>query len=1090
MIRKLVHFALKQRVLTILLALVIVVGGVVAYLTIKIEAYPDIADTEVDVITKYPGRAASEVEQQITVPIERALNSVPRVVNRRSRTIFGLSIVKLTFEEGTDDYFARQQVIEKLRDADLPDGISTELAPLSTPVGELYRYVLEGKAGFSPMDIRTLHDWVVVPKLLQAKGVADVVNFGGLVKQFTVILDPLKLRKYGLTVSQVQAAIQANNSNSGGNVIERGSQGLSIRVIGRITTSSDIESIVLPMPSNLATPLFIRDIGTVEITALPPSGILGYIDNSRKHEENNGVEGIVLMRRGENPSEVLESLKEKIEEAKTALPEGVDIKMIYDRSELVENTLHTVSHTLIEGVTIVVLILLLFLGNIRASIITAITIPLSLLWAFIVMRFVGIPANLLSLGAIDFGIIVDGAVIMTESILRNLSHKSEEEKREKGTLRIIVEATQEVDREIFFSVVIIILAYLPLFTLTRVEGKLFSPMAYTLSFAIGGSLLLALTLVPVLSTYFFRLPKLREWKNPFVRWIERAYAAMLDKLLRLRVIVIAGALAIVVGVMYIGTKIGTEFLPELDEGAIVIRTVLPAGISLGESVKYPPMIREVIASFPEVRAVITQLGRNDDGTDPYGPNRIETHAELTKYSTWPNEMDKHKLLKELKTALENKIPGALFSFSQPILDNVTEAVTGSSADLAILVNGNDLKTLRNCADSIYRIVRTIPGASESGIEQEEDQAQLKIEVDRAEAARYGINVRDIEDLIELAVAGKPVSTLYDGERKFDIVVRYQAIARSTVEDISKLDLASPSGQHVLLSDVARIVIEDGATIIAREDGHRQIGVRTNIRERDQGSFVAEAQQKVGAALHLPAGYSIDWGGQFENLTRAKKHYLIIVPITLFLIFGLLFITFKSVKYALIVLVNVPLALVGGISALMLRGMNFSVSSGVGFVSLFGVAVMSGVLLVSRFNQLRFEKHIPLRDAVFQGAVEELRPILMMMLVALLGLIPASLASGIGSDVQRPLATVIVGGLASALVLTLLVIPVLYYMIEKRSHEDAMRLVVVEVEEYYEQHKIPESDKLHHSHEKEEETNLSEEDNSKHEQVSRESDKID
>ncbi|MBS1902128.1 MAG: efflux RND transporter permease subunit [Bacteroidetes bacterium] len=1032
MIRKLVHFAMRQRMLTLLLALVIIVGGIGAYLTLKIEAYPDVADTEVDVITKYPGKAAAEVEEQVTVPIERALNAVPRVVNRRSRTIFGLSIVRLTFDEGTDDYFARNQVIEKLRDADIPDGLTPELAPLSTPVGEIYRYALEGGPEQSPMDLRTLQDWVVVPKLLQAKGIADITNFGGLVKQYSVIVDPIKLRKYGLTMTAVQNAIQANNANAGGNIIERGNQGLAIRGIGRIQTAEDIGLIVLLNNASTGTPVYVRDVGTIEITALPPSGILGYTNNTEHRDVDNGVQGIVLMRRGENPSEVLESLKGKLEEVKAALPEGVHLVELYDRSELVDNTLHTVSHTLIEGVTIVVIVLLFFLGNVRAALLAAVTIPLSLLWAFIMMRFTGIPANLLSLGAIDFGIIVDGAVIMIEAIMRRLVHTPEAERTEKGSLRLIVEATQDVDKQIFFSVVIIILAYLPLFTLKRVEGKLFSPMAYTLGFAIAGSLLLALTVVPVLATYFFRKSEVKEWHNPLFHWLQKAYQKTVVFLIERRVFVVGAAVIVVVGSTLLGTKLGTEFLPELDEGAIVIRTVLPAGISLKTASQYPPIIRQVVSPYPEVRAVITQLGRNDDGTDPYGPNRIETHVELTKYDTWPSGMDKHKLIDEIKTKLQASIPGATFSFSQPILDNVTEAVTGSSADLAVLVNGNDLTKLRNYADTILGVIQNVKGATDFGIEEEGDQAQLFIKINRTSAARYGINVRDVEDMIELAVAGRPVSVLYEGERRFDIVVRYQATDRSTVDDISRLEITSPTGLRVPLTDVADVEIKDGSTIIAREDGHRQVGVRTNIRGRDQGTFVAEAQQKVASVLHLPKGYDIDWGGQFENLTRARNHLMVILPITLFLIFALLFLTFRSAKYALIVLVNVPLALVGGIIALLLRGMNFSVSSGVGFISLFGVAVMSGVLLVSRFNYLRFDRHLSLREAVVLGAEEELRPILMMMLVAMLGLIPASLATGIGSDVQRPLATVIVGGLASALILTLVVLPSLYYLIESRA----------------------------------------------------------
>ncbi|HYM20479.1 MAG TPA: CusA/CzcA family heavy metal efflux RND transporter [Candidatus Kapabacteria bacterium] len=1059
MIRKLVHFAIRQRMLTILMALAIIIGGVFAFITLKIEAYPDVADTEVDVITKYPGKAAAEVEEQVTIPIERALNAVPRIINRRSRTIFGLSIVRLTFEEGTDDYFARNQVIEKLRDADIPDGLTPGLAPLSTPVGEIYRYMIEGPSSYSQMDLRTLQDWVVIPKLLQAKGIADIQNFGGLVKQYSVLIDPLKLQKYGLTATSVQNAIQANNSNTGGRIITRGSEALSIRGIGRIHSPKEIESIVLLASPTTGTPVLVRDVATIEVTPLPPEGILGYSDNSRGIDVDDGVQGLVLMRRGENPSEVIKGLKEKLEEVQQRLPEGVKLISLYDRTELVDNTLDTVSHTVLEGVTIVVLILLFFLGNVRAALLAAITIPLSMLGAFILMKSSGISANLLSLGAIDFGIIVDGAVVIVDSIMRKLSETPHEERERLGILKLIVEATQEVDKEIFFSVVIIILAYLPMFTLTRVEGKLFSPMAFTFSFAVGGSLVLALTLIPSLATYLFRSGKVKEWKNPLVRWLERFYDKTVSWVLDHSVIVIGAAAILVAGSIFLGSMLGTEFLPELDEGAIVIRTVMPAGISLDQASKIPPIVREVCRAHPEVRAVISQLGRNDDGTDPYGLNRIETHLELTKYSTWPAGMNKEKLLLNVKEALESRIPGATFSFSQPILDNVTEAVTGSASDLAVLVNGDNLNVLRPYADTILRTIKQICGATESGIEEEGSQSQLVIKVDRDAAAKYGINVRDIEDVIELAVAGKPVSSLYEGERKFDIVIRYQAGTRSTVDAVAQLQVISPSGQRIPLSDVCDISIVDGETIIAREDGHHQIGVRTNIRGRDQGSFVAEAQKQVAAGLHLQKGYTLDWGGQFENLTRAKNHLIVIIPITLFLITAVLFMMFRSVKYALMVFINVPLALVGGIGALMIRHINFSVSAGVGFISLFGISIMSGVLLISRVNKLRFVDGMELRHAVHHGAMVQFRARLMVMTLAMLGLIPAMLATGIGSDIQRPLATVIVGGLASSLILTLVVVPSIYYAIERRAHPDLVA-AAVEMAEIEEQRKAEERKKQH------------------------------
>lgn len=1043
MIRKLLTFALSQRLVTFGFALAIIGIGIFAMLQLKIEAYPDVADTEVVVVSKFNGRAAEEVEQQVTVPLERALNSVPRVTERRSKTIFGLSVIHLTFEDGTDDYFARQQVLEKLRDADLPDGVAPELAPLSTPVGEIFRYVVEGNGKQSPMELRTLQDWTIVPRLLQVPGVADVVNFGGLVQQFHILTSPERLQRYNLTLQNVIDAVQANNLNTGGSIIERGGQGYAVRGIGAIRKREDIEHIVVTSANGV--PVFIRDLADVEISPLPPAGVLGYSIPKVHLDVNSGVQGLVLMRRGENPSEVLEGIRAKIEEInRTALPAGVHLRTMYDRGTLVDYTLETVLHTLFEGISIVVIVLIFFLGSVRSAVVVAITIPIALLFAFIMMKVTGIPANLLSLGAIDFGIIVDGAVVMAENVMRRL-HDASPDERERGVLWLTLSATQQVGREIFFAVTIIILAYLPLFTLQRVEGKLFSPMAYTLSFAIFGSMLVALTLIPVMLSVAYRKvfdtvpPKKIEWHNPLFDWLRSGYSWLVARIVRHPVPVAIGAVAIVVVALVAGSRIGTEFLPELDEGSFNIRCFLPAGISLAEASKVPPLIRRIIASHPQIEAVISQLGRNDDGTDPYGPNRIETYVGLKDYKLWASDTSKRRLLFTIKHQLEQNIPGASFSFSQPILDNVTEAVTGSVADLAILISGDDLGLMRQKADSMVAIVRNIQGASEYGIEQEGNQAQLTIEVDRDAAARYGVNVSDVQRMIEAAIGGKVVGALYDGAKRFDIVVRYLPENRNTVDAITNLLVPAPNGSRIPLSQLAEVKLIDGATIIQRMDGDRQISVRTNIRGRDQGSFVAEAQQKIGAKVRLPKGYSLDWGGQFENLTRARNRLMMVIPITVALIFCILFVLYKNVRYAGLTLLNVPFALVGGLAALLIRGYNFNVSAGVGFVSLFGVAVMSGVLLVSRINQLREDDGMELVRAVREGAAMQLRPILMMMLVALLGLIPASLASGIGSDVQRPLATVIVGGLCSALVLTLVALPALYILIERRAERKMNRM---------------------------------------------------
>ena len=1029
MLDLLIRFALRRRFLVIALAALLVAAGAVSWTSLKLEAYPDVADTEVVIITTYNGRAAEEVEQQVTIPIERAVNGVARVTARRSRTIFGLSVVKLGFDEGTDDYFARQQVLEKLKDAQLPDGAIPTLGPLSTPVGEILRYIVEGDGTQSVIELRELQDWVITPRLLQAPGVADITNFGGLVRQFQVIINPTQLDRYGITLQQVADAIAANNASTGGSVIPFGASQLAVRSVGRITRREDIEHIVLTVKGG--TPVLVRDVASIELGVLPPSGILGVSDPSAHLDNPNADEGIVLMRRGENPSDVLAGVKERIAALNAhGLPRGVHLRIVYDRTDLVQTTLHNVGRTLFEGVSIVVIVLLLFLGSLRSALAVAITIPLSLAFAFVAMKLTGIPANLLSLGAIDFGIIVDAAVVMVESISRTMASATPEQ-RARGIRSLVFRAATEVQRQIVFAVAIIILAYLPLFTLQRVEGKLFSPMAFTLAYAIGGSLLLALTLVPVACSYLMGRGY-QEWHNPVLARLEGAYRRLVTRLLRRpsRVLVVAGV--VVALTLIAASRLGTEFLPELDEGGFNIRCILPSGVGMQQARVYPDLIRQVIAQFSEVKVTISQLGRNDDGTDPYGPSRIEALVQLKPYETWTSGRTKPQLLAVMKSRLEVALPGASFSFSQPILDNVAEAVTGSAADLAVLVGGDDPVKLRAAVNDVLKVVRGVRGASESGLEQEGPQTQLVIDLDRESMARYGINIRDVNAVVELAVAGRAVSQLYEGERRFDITLRYTREQRSSPQAIGNILVTSASGARIPLSQVAHIRSVAGETIIARENGRRQMGVRTNVRDRDQGSFVAEAQQKVAAQVTLPDGYTLDWGGQFENLTRARRRLALVIPITIMLIFCVLFVLFDAdATHATVVLMNVPFALVGGVVFLMLRGINFSVSAGVGFISLFGVAVMSGVLLVSYINFLRQERLVRLRRAVIEGSVTQLRPILMMMSVAMIGLIPAARASGIGSDIQRPLATVIVGGLASALVLTLLAMPAVYFVLERR-----------------------------------------------------------
>jgi len=1039
MIAQLLRFALRQRLLSVLLGMALVASGLWSFAQLSVEAYPDISDTQVVVISPYPGHAAEEIEQQVSVPIERALNSVPHVIARRSRTIFGLSVVELTFEYGTDDYFARQVVLEKLRDAQLPDGVTPTLGPLSTPVGELYRYTLDGD-GRDSRELREIEDWVVEPRLLQVPGVADITPFGGAIKQYSIDVDPAALTRYNLSIREVAQAVDANNQNGGGALLDNGQQSMAVRGVGLIQSVDDIQNVVLA--KNGDVPVYVRDIGRVQVGAAPRTGIFAVGDQTDR------VEGIVLMRRGENPSEVLKGIHQAVDELNTTgLSGGVRIVPLYDRTDLVNNTLRTVSHTLLEGLIIVVTVLFVFLGSIRAALLTALTIPLSLLFAFVCMHFSGIPANLLSLGALDFGIIVDGTLVMVEHLVHTLDErrKSDGGRQDPASpgltgRRSIVEtieaAALEVERPIFFSLVIIVAAYIPLFTLERVERRLFTPMAFTVCYALVGSMLLALTLIPVLATYLFRGDP-RSWENPVVVWLYARYARLLEMTMERPGRVVAGAGAVVLAATLLGTQLGSEFLPQLDEGVLWIRANLPAGISLAKSAEVATAIRALAKESPEVKQVTSQSGRNDDGTDPYGPNRNEFFVALTPYESWPAARRKADLVEELSNRLRTHIPGAFFSFTQPIIDNVTEAVTGSPADLAVIITGPDLQELRRLANRTLEVLSQVPGAADIGIEQEEDQAQLRIRVDRQAVARYGLNVRDVQDVIELAIGGHPASTYFEGERRFDVSVRYVPEARTDVAAIGRLLVPTHTGERVPLGQLANIEVVNGASLIARRDNRRMMSVRANIRGRDQGGFVADAQRRFAQAVRLPGGYSVDWGGQFENLARARRRLAFILPVTIAVIFALLFFTFGSVSEAGLVLLNVPFSLVGGIAALYLRGINLSVSAAVGFISLFGVAVMSGVLIVSDIKRRR-QQDVPARAAIVQGALSQMRPVLMMIVVAMLGMVPAASATGVGSDVQRPLATVVVGGLCSTLVLSLFALPALSWMLARAPQRSRTR----------------------------------------------------
>jgi len=1009
---------------TVVAALVVVGAGLVALQRLKLEAYPDISDPGVVVITPYPGFAAEEVERQVTVPIERALNSTPNVIGRRSRTIFGLSIVELTFSDDTDDYFARQLVLERLRDADLPDGVTPTLGPLSSGIGELYRYVLQAPT-YDAMQLREIQDWVIVPRLLQVEGVADVVTFGGQVRQYRIELEPKSLDKYRLSVRQIADAVKSNTRNAGGALLDLGQQSLPIRGTGLIQSTEDIENIVLDAPRSV--PIFVRDIGRVRIGSQPQTGFFGL---DRQASVAGGVEGIVLMRRWQNPSEVLAGIHAAVEELNgSRLPAGVRLVTIYDRTSLVYNTLRTVGRVLLEGFLIVVGALLLLLLSLRAALLTALIIPLSLLFALACMYASGVSLSLLSIGALDFGIIVDATIVMVERILHRLAEPGDAHSGGPSPFERIRTAAHEIQRPVLFSLIIIVAAYIPLLTLQRVERRLFTPMALTVCYALVGSLLFSLTLVPVLATWVFGRG-VRGRRHVGLERVRAGYLWLLRPAVRMPAVTVAVAAVLVTGALYLSARLGTEFLPQLDEGVIWIRANLPAGISLEKSAAVARQIRSLVLQSPEVKLVMSQTGRNESGTDPFGPNRNELLLDLAPYNTWPHGKTKEALVEELSRRLDGAIPGAAFNFTQPIIDTSTEIATGSSADLAVIIDGPDRARLRQLATQALAVVRTVRGAADTSIEQEADQAQLQIDIRRPSLARYGINVADVQDVIDLAIGGTPIAAVFEGERKFDVVARFAPEARADANAIGQLLIPTRDGARVPLTQLADVKMVDGATIIARRDNRRQITVRTNIRGRDQGGFVAEAQARFAEAVKLPPGYSVSWGGQFENFERARRRLSVILPVTVAIIFALLYMTFRTARDAVLVLLNVPFSVAGGVVALWLRGMHVSVSAAVGFISLFGVAVMSGVLYVAEMRRREAEGPGDVGAAALEAASVQFRPMLLLIVVAMLGMLPAARAQGIGSDIQRPLATVVVGGLVSTLLLTLLALPAVYVLAER------------------------------------------------------------
>ena len=1016
MLNRIVELALKHRLIVLIGSVIMLAWGVYSFTQLPIEAYPDVMNTQVQVITQWPGHAAEEVEKLITVPLETSLNGVPRVSSIRSRSLFGLSVEYLVFEDGVDDYFARQQVMERIAAADIPTGILPTLSPLSSATGEIYRYTLNG----APLSkLREIEDWVLEREFKSIPGVADVNSFGGTVKQYQVQIDPARLKAYDVTLKNVSDAISSANSNAGGNFIERGSEEFIVRSVGLFKSASDIGNVVIV--SRSGTPLKVRDIATIREGFQPRLGKVGWREGgtSSAEDHDDAVEGIILLRRGENPDPVLTAIRKKISELNRGrLPSGVSIQTFIDRTNLVHSTSRTVEKNLLEGMFLVVVILLLFLGNIRASIIVALTIPFGLLFAFIGISLIHIPANLISLGAIDFGIIVNGSVILVENVYRQLTSRRPEESVQSVILRSI----GEVQTEIVFTTVIIILGYLPLFTMQSVEKKMFAPMAYTIGFALIGSLLMAILIVPALCSIMLR-GKLKENESSISSKMKDIYSGMLRWSISNSMPTLTLSLGLFLLSLAILPKLGTEFLPHLDEGNLWIRASMPMTISYTEASKIIPKIRDIMEKYQPVRLIVSQLGRPDDGTDATGFYNAEFLVDLKPQEAWNGFKNKEDLVRRMNNELSG-IPGVTFNFSQNIEDNVEEAVTGVKGELAVKLFGDDLSILEKKADEIQKTLAKIQGITDLDTFKETGEPQVSIKIDRDKIARYGLNVSDVQDVIETAIGGKTLTQILEGERKFAVVARLTPESRQDLDEIRSITVSSPDGQRIPLSQLAEIKTDHGAAFIYREANRRFIAIKFGVRGRDIGSTVQEAQEKVRLAVALPDGYFTQWGGEFESMQRAGARLAIILPITLLLILLTLFLLFNAISRALIVMLNVPLALIGGIFALYFTHFHMSVAAAVGFIALFGVAVQNGVIMVSQFDQLRNQGE-GLYQSVVEGAILRLRPVLMTAILASIGLVPAAISTGIGSDTQKPLAIVIIGGLASATVLTLFVLPILY-----------------------------------------------------------------
>ncbi len=1036
-IQGIIIFSLRHRGMVFFMTAALAVIGVFSYLNTPIETFPDVTNTQVVIIAQWQGRSAEEVEKFVTIPLESVLNSVQKKSNLRTTSAFGLSYVRIIFDDDVDDVFARQQVLSRLASVELPEGVKAEMQPPYGPTGEIYRYTLRSKTQ-SIQELTAIQDWVLDKQFKSVPGVAEVNTFGGQQKAYEIAVNPLLLTKYDMSALDVYAAVQKSNVNVGGDAIERNGQAYVVRGVGLLNDVSDIENIIVSKLNGL--PILVKNVAEVKQSGLPR---LGWVTRDHEHDV---IEGIIVMRKGENPANVLLRINEKVKELnESILPKDVYISTFYDRTNLMDFCTETVIHNLVEGIVLVTLIVLIFMADWRTTLIVALIVPLALLFAFMCMRIKGMTANLLSMGAVDFGIIIDGAVVMVEGLFVVLDHKAREVGMEKfnklAKLGIFKKTATEMGKAIFFSKLIIITCLIPIFAFQKVEGKMFSPLAWTLGFALLGALVFTLTFVPALSSILLR-KNVREKNNPFVNAITEGVTWLYDKAYAAPKMSVLIAVSFMVLTFFSTKFLGTEFLPQLNEGALWVESELPMSVSLPQAKEISDKMIGIIEKFPEVRQQLSQIGRTNDGTDPKGFYNVQIQVDLKPKNEWRKGLTSEGLIDSMDLQLK-KLPGIVMNYSQPILDNVQEAVAGVNASLAIKIFGPDFTTLDNLADSTLEVIRGIQGVDDAGVLRNLGQPEFRINLDQKRMAFYGVTMIDANAAIEMALGGKVATQLYEGERKFDIRIRYPKDYRDSEEKVRNIVVPALDGSKVPLKEISDIETKTGPAFIYRDNNARYIAVKFSVRGRDLGSTIAEAQQKFGDKIKLPQGYKATWNGEFENQVRATNTLTNVVPLCLLAIFLILFAMFGDVPDAVLVILNVPFALIGGILALHITGINFSISAGIGFIALFGVCIQNGVILISVFRQNLKDK-MPIDEAVRTGVRSRVRAVVMTAMMAAIGLLPAAMSTGIGSESQKPLAIVVIGGLVTATILTLLIMPIIYSSFYKFVHNRKNRGLIANI----------------------------------------------